>query len=500
MLDLLALFDFGQNRREKTTTPTMNVTTPTGWRSIRANEQGVITIPEGYGLMLRLDSTTGEAIMESVVDYHAPDIHPNCYIPASFTGLTLLHGGGSGAAVFAGKHPKLRDVVMKHANAKDMREVLSLAEIGKELKRRNVAAADYLRQRIPEFSFLYLSPHHVRDRSAELLCTTVRQESLTRLLKKHRQNSRTQDTADSDSEEEESSDLGLARNRSFNRVGQTKRDLLVRRGEALGIETFFSKVLLHIPSFEDDGKIKDGYEFLGQLVDHLETAQTENYWKITVGQKAIGGTTSENGAHVLTAGRLTGALLEKTIEEYTAVLQNLRTLTLDREKDVLQPTRDEVARLVQSKDVTQISKTCDQFVGSCVSKNFHPVKGRFIMLRDIGENIRNGTLLLTETETHAAGILGRLLEPGTCLSSIFAHAPNFPCALDRVENSWLDVLQIATSFDDRALTNRIWTCGLTDAGLHNAFVDLNRGLELFDLGKPQLVPEPAFLTKFLMSL
>ena len=60
-------------------------------------------------------------------------------------------------------------------------------------------------------------------------------------------------------------------------------------------------------------------------------------------------------------------------------------------------------------------------------------------------------------------------------------------------------------------TNRIWTCGITDGGLHNMFLsDKSRqsyddddgddvGLWFFDLGTPSLEPIPAFLTKFLMS-
>jgi hypothetical protein len=45
---------------------------------------------------------------------------------------------------------------------------------------------------------------------------------------------------------------------------------------------------------------------------------------------------------------------------------------------------------------------------------------------------------------------------------------------------------------------RIWTCGLTDAGIHNLFVTEN-DLFLFDLGEPQLQSLPGFLTKFLFS-
>ena len=71
------------------------------------------------------------------------------------------------------------------------------------------------------------------------------------------QDSPTQEAGDSDSEGEETENVGIHRAPSSNRVGQAKRGLLVHRGEPLGIETFFSKVLLHIPSFEDNGKIKE---------------------------------------------------------------------------------------------------------------------------------------------------------------------------------------------------------------------------------------------------
>lgn len=469
--------------------------------SVRVNESDDMEIPDGNGLLLRLDSETGEAIMESVLDHHASAIHPNSYIPAAFSGLHVMKGGGSGAAVFAGSHPVLHDVVMKHAGAKDTREVLSLAEIGKEFRRRDPEAADYLRKRIPEFSFFYLSPYHVRDRSTEL-CSTVRVDTFKKIMLNHRDSATGNgaDDSDSDGENDFSPQRRSNSNASLRKSFQTKRHLLVHRGEPIGIETFFSKVMVHIPDFTNHGRIRDGHEFLARFVGHLEAAQHDSFWKITVGQKQIGGRASENGAHILVAGQLKGALLVKTIEEYTSILRNLRALTLKGEKNVLKYVTDEVYRLSQTSNVKLISKTCDQFVGSSILKNFHPVKGRFVMLRQIGQCIRDGTLVLTENEAKAAGFLGRILRQGTSLSGIFTHSPQFSCALDEVENSWLDVLRIATSFENPAMTNRIWTCGLTDAGLHNAFVDLERGLELFDLGKPSLMPEPAFLTKFLMSL
>lgn len=462
---------------------------PQGWRSIRANERGIIEVPPGYGLLMRLDGR--EVVMETVVDHHASAIHPNCYIPASFSDLHVLKGGGSGAAVFAGSHPILKKVVMKHAGAKDTREVLSLAEIDKEFQRRDAAAAAYLRKRIPGFAFLYISPYHVRDRSQEL-CSTIRADTLQHILRNH------QDAATHGEEsDEESADFSPCKGSIH--PGKVKRQIFVHRGEPMGIEVLFSRVFMHVPSFSDTGRIAEGHDFLNHWVDHLEQTQKEHYWKITVGQNQIGGPSSENGAMVLTAGRLKGGLLAKTIQEYTAVLQNLRALTLPEEKDVLEACRQEVTRLTETRNVASISKTLDQFVGSAILKNFAPKTGRLAMLRAAGRHIREGTLILTAEEEEPAKLLGRLLDRGVSLATVFAQEPSFPSALDLVEDSWLGLLQLATSFDDHASTNRIWTAGLTDAGLHNSFVSLDRGLELFDLGIPQYMPEPAFLTKFNMS-
>jgi hypothetical protein len=50
------------------------------------------------------------------------------------TKVNPLGGGGSGVTVFAGNHPELGDVVMKHGGYKDMQELFALATIAEELK------------------------------------------------------------------------------------------------------------------------------------------------------------------------------------------------------------------------------------------------------------------------------------------------------------------------------------------------------------------------------
>ena len=124
-------------------------------------------------------------------DHNFRDIHPNAYAPADFcrptdtdnknsSGVQALAGGGSGVAVFGGHHPQLGDVVMKHGNDKDLGELVSLATVARELQERGSAAgtanryaplpaaARHLQYRIPEFRFIYISPHHLGEKRKEL--------------------------------------------------------------------------------------------------------------------------------------------------------------------------------------------------------------------------------------------------------------------------------------------------------------------------------------------
>ena len=77
----------------------------------------------------------------------------------------MLLGGGSGIAVFAGSHPELGDIVMKHGDFKDLKESYALATIAEELKkrgernsRRSKEAALSMKSCLPEFKMIYISP------------------------------------------------------------------------------------------------------------------------------------------------------------------------------------------------------------------------------------------------------------------------------------------------------------------------------------------------------
>jgi hypothetical protein len=207
-----------------------------------------------------------------------------------------------------------------------------------------------------------------------------------------------------------------------------------------------------------------------------------------------------------------------------------------------------------------VSTELDCFVGSSIVKNFNPYDGRFVKLREFAGDLLDDHILDTPTDdtysrrlsSEEENMIREVSESfGSCgspnyifserdriparflaillfsdefdkvlseelqvgdmvgINHVFADPPSERCALDEIEHrGWYSILEHATSFAyDKNLSpgaksaalDCIWTCGLTDAGLHNTFITQDRGLELFDLGEPRLEPQPAFLTKFLMS-
>ena len=507
---------------------------------------GMARVPEGNGLMLRLDNETGHLHVDSEEDCHFPKIHPNCFAPASLTDVVLLHGGGSGTAVFSGNHPELSTVVMKHAGPKDTEEVMSLAVVHEQLLKRGKdgdakEAATFLARRIPQFLFCYISPRHVRDRAMELWNTlrtgTLRdltaqlknisrspEQPLTNNHNRHQHHTHEDDSHDEDS----SSNLG---DRVFQamKTKLMKRELWVCRlapshsssyhgyGRKKEIEVKTRRFVLHVHHLfqRTDGNdciLDQGYDFLSSFTNTMAEEQEHRLWKCTLAQSRVGGPTSENGATVLLSGRLKGRFLERIIGDFIRVMQYLRQLSSPQEREgSIHVVREEVKHLeaqVQLSDrpaidfVQAVSKACNEFAGTAIRKNYLPEKGRFPRLREYGKRFKSGHLVLMDDEKVPAMFLQQLLHTGCDMSDVFADPPSPSCVLDHVEKNcyWLRILQLATSFDSSHVNDCIWTCGLTDAGLHNTFVCKDRGLELFDLGAPQLMPMPAFLTKFLMSI
>jgi hypothetical protein len=456
-------------------------------------------LPEDHGLLIHLSNNRVK--ISSETDANWPHIHSNCYAPAALTGVHLLAGGGSGTAVFEGHHPVIGDIVMKHGGPKDLQEVFSLSLISQQLNERQVDAdaAERMKKRIPEFVMIYFSPFSLRDRGRERWSATIRPSE--NLMQKNEDGTCNTDD-ESDSDDSEKDDTNDSKENPTKRY-IPRRIRLIEGNDEVAVDVFFNYV-----AFEVSGSTKtqcrtveNGHAFLAELLEELIPAQQEQKWKFTVAQKKIGGPTAQNGAAVLTSGKLSGELLGRLIQDFISVIRDLRQVTLPSERMGVETVRKELRDLRLSRDVTNISKTSDEFVGSAIKKNFAP-GGRFQLLRCIGQQFRSKNLVLTEGEQIPAHFLGRLLEPRVHLGSIFVNSPAPKSALDyflQDDDYWLDLLEHASSFENRSATDRIWSCGLTDAGLHNLFLCRDRGVELFDLGEPQLLPQPAFLTKFFMS-
>lgn len=500
-----------------------------------------VDVPEDDGILIFLASD-GSVRIETVPDAYYPLVHPNCYAPAGLTDVALLKGGGSGTAVFAGHDPQFGSLVLKHANPKDTLEIFSLVKVADELLQRQSFAPDeatFLKQRIPEFQFAYLSPVHLRDRKKEKWMSVKRNLRflINRLSSALSNNSLTSASSAnslssnmSDQETSSLMDAKLANMQSIGermpvQIGRAERQegrlsLLAEKPKLRclsivpGLENCLSispkfkvtddTVEICVPGLQSDGSVEEGIAFLNDFAHSLSLQQKENRWKVTLAQKTIGGPTSENGAFVMTSGRLKGPMLKTLVNEFTKVVQSLKAVTRPEERHVLHALRSELEILRMSRDVTMVTKEMDAYVGSCIMKNFHPTEGRYVKLRKYGKLFREkfDRVFLTPDEVLPARLLGLMLERGSDMARVFVEPPPGKCcALDIAEDHWLTVIEFAAALDHvPSATECIWTCGLTDAGLHNCFLSEDRGLELFDLGEPKLIPQPAFLTKFLMSI
>ena len=483
-------------------------------------------VTDGDGLLIQLHSDDGSVSMTSIPDQRYEFIHPNCYAPAHMDDVRLLHGGGSGTAVFGGIYhppssPSPIPIVMKHGGPKDTKEVFSLATITAELmKRRSTSeqsekAFHSMKRKIPEFVGVYISRHHLRDRGKELWCSVrslIYTPSGTRLSILGNSN---RSLNSSNRSGEGSIFYDKLSNRESNATftaqppARTLRVIFGNERSPIYWDIDHTNVDIHVPSLrsntDDVDSGNDGIEFIRRFGDELQKLEHKHEWKVTLMQKWIGGMDAINGADVLTSGHLTDQTLETLILEFTDVMKDLDDLTLPQERDRhFNSILNEIEELRCSKDLRFVSKELDRFVGRSILKNFHPDHGRFHNLRLIGEDMQDDVLVLTMAEMIPAKFLGKLLEPNARMQDIFIDPPSPRMALDIVEETgWFSILEEATAFHDKAsfhvATDCLWTCGLTDAGLHNCFLSVERGLEMFDLGEPTLEPRPAFLTKFLMS-
>lgn len=322
-----------------------------------------------------------------------------------------------------------------------------------------------------------------------------------------------------------------------------------------------NEAVLSLPHTCRSANGSNGYSTLKAFVHQLQEHQIVNNWKVTLAQQTIG-TTFENGdinkpksartaSSLLYEGKLQGKLLHHLIDEEIKMIRNMQLLTMPEEANVLEQVKNEYCELCSrgGASAEDVSDLMDCFVGKAIRKNFHPKHGRFVMLRQFGRDLRHGKIHLTEEEVQPAMHLENLFynqfedEDEFIGGGYNAHGKKLVCdtfstlkdddlcnltvtvgegenvefrvgsslsksfhqmqMLDRPIfanglNQWRSLLELSLSMKHPYATNCVWTCGLTDGGLHNLFLDEDQ-MWAFDLGEPSLEPIPAFLTKFLMS-
>ena len=465
--------------------------------------------PPSYGLLVTLDSA-GTCLLRFAPDAEYLTQHPHVYGPEGLRDVAVLAGGGSGVVVFGGSHPDFGgDLVMKNGSVNETVETFALAKVSRELVRRGVTrsaeagdAAKTLRDRIPEFRSIYVSPRHLRDRG-KLLWSILRRGLIDggniRLSSLYRNPKKPPPTfSGGDRRQKGGRQIQL-------RVGGVLDDDLeviqVHQGFVL-IHLGPNSTVLEGGTAVQLGAAGDGYDALSELVDNLMVLQEDEQFKYTLAQKRIGGSQSPLTAAALLVGcKLEGLLLEKLLNEFVVVIRDLQTLTLENEVNVLDQLQDELNE-IESQEAfhpEDISELIDEFMGFAITKNFHPFEGRFPMLRQFGETLllRQG-VFLTEREELPARHLSKLLQRRVQMSNVFVFSPNTEgTALDVLEDSWRDIIRLTSGLKCAAARDRIWNGGLADSGLHNMF--LSEQIWLFDLGEPSLQPLPAMLTKFLFS-
>lgn len=267
---------------------------------------------------------------------------------------------------------------------------------------------------------------------------------------------------------------------------------------------------------------------------------------------------ARTASSLLYEGKLQGRLLHHLIDEEIKMIRNMQLLTMPEESNVVEQVRQEYNDILQRQQrmkgmvsAEDVSDTMNDFVGKAILKNFHPEYGRFVMLRQFGRDLRHDKIHLTEEEIVPAMHLENLFynqfdsnedefdvgeirkvaretfsmltedvpgpsdtfgdaveskvngsddRAGISLSQTLNHRrsicehPIFASGLSQ----WQSLMELSLSMKHPNATNRVWTCGLTDGGLHNLFLGEEQ-MWAFDLGEPSLEPIPAFLTKFLMS-
>jgi hypothetical protein len=445
-------------------------------------------------------------------DAHHPSVHPNAFTPKCLTNVVRLSGGGSGIAVFSGTHPELGDLVMKHGGSKDLQEIFALLTIADQLNVRGregdrSEAALAVEQRLPRFEMIYISPHHITLKTKELFSRLRKIVSVGNLLRINRRDSHKQRKKVKVSLDDEDF---LTPGMSIRIYEHKAKEIAVvlddkSRSRKPSLAFVLPKACMH---FIGSSTLELGcwseYESMHMIYEQLQPIMMQNLFKFTLAQKRIGGPNAKTGNQWLYEGKLKGKVLDNLVSQFCETVRNLQKLTLPDEVDVVEQIREEI-EMLEANDANMkadaVSIMIDQFTGSAIRKNFHPTKGRLRFFRRLCRSFREKNLDLTPQEEVPAMHLGNLMVLGALMSDTFVGASTEPTLLQPYDLFWKNLLarsvESRPGMSENAL-KRVWTSGLTDAGIHNLFVS-EEDLYFFDLGEPQLQSIPGFMTKFLFS-
>jgi hypothetical protein len=447
---------------------------------------------EDYGLMISIKD--GKCQFQLCNDVNYSDIHTDCYAPETLDELKVLVGGGSGVAVFAGSHPELGNLVMKHGGWDDLLELFALVTIENELNRRakalnRIEAARKMQKCLPEFKMIYIGPYHIMDQDKELYALRLD------LVKKWSLDQARLDQLSIKSDKRLSlEDLNKVTNSSMSiRLYEAQENTLSFQVDRISARQSLSVILPHERTEKVDnwttGIEGDCYTSLKTAVDEIVPIMGEHMFKFTLAQKEIGGLQPKTGNQWLYEGKLYGPVLDNLVKQFVAVIRNLQKLTLPEEVNVVEQVRAEIKRFDENPDLNAdaISDVADRFVGNAIKKNFHPEKGRQRFLRHMCKRFRDQAIHVTPEEELPAKHLGNLLLSRALMSDTFLGAPKEPLRINPHDQYWKNILREAVAGRpnmSRAALQQIWTCGLTDAG-KNHFIG------------PQFQFLPDFLTRFL---
>lgn len=292
-------------------------------------------------------------------------------------------------------------------------------------------ATRQMKERIPAFRMMYISPMHLRERQVELMTRSyngimgfnmsytgndLNEASISSSLSSR--NSRGSVAKKGrplwlfGSSNVERSSLMTHQNRVDLCFGGCHR---IYEGESHSNHICASK----------DGSDDDGYRSLLAFVNQLYHSMMQNNWKVTLAQQTIGRDPDDptkslpTASSLLTKGKLRGRVLHKLLDEEIQVIRNLKLLTLPNEVDILNGLRLEYesikARMLNAKidkekpTAADVSDTANSFTGNAIVKNFHPETGRFVVLRQFALDLKHRKIHLQSKEIMPANHLEKLL-------------------------------------------------------------------------------------------